>query len=282
MLMNRSTCRRNLLLVMALGALLLLIPGSLTGKEPEDGPGSAAVPEKAPVRMPRLHAVLVQNVGAGLIRGLRGLLISEYGYPGENVAVLGSAKHLKDLAPKPPTTQNVLLAVNRLGKDLLPGDQVLIVFLCHMQKGRLVNDRIPYKVLNDRLAMFRRGVSVTVVIAGCHSGAAIPVLTHADIIYAGCTGDQKTYGGFLHFLRDSLGADEAAQAAADENRDGRVSLGEAYDYASDRVRLAKWYGALPKEVWPKDVVPTPRRWTRLQRMDYETWLSPLLALPEGD
>ncbi len=265
-----------------LGTLFVLALLSVVLPLSAGQPEGAGAPGEACARTPRLHAVLVQNVGPGVIRGLHTLLTSRHGYPAENVRVLGSREHLADLAPEPPTTRNVLTAVGRLGRDLLPGEQVVIVFLCHMRRGCLVNDRIPYQALNDRLAMFRRGVSVAVVVAGCHAGDAIPVLTHADIICAGATGDQKTYGGFLHFLRDTLGAREEAVVAADRDRDGRVSLGEAYDYASDPGRLAKWYGALPEEVWPTDAVPTPRRFTRRARMDYRTWLSPSSRRQEED
>lgn len=256
----------SLLHVVALTTVLLLVPSAAAGEEPARG----------------AHAVLVQNVGPGLIRDLHALLTTRYRYPTGNVAVFGSSKHLLGLSPAAPSTKNILSALDRLADELVPGDQVLVVFLCHMQKGCLINDRIPYAELNEHLARFRRGVKVAIVAAGCHSGGAIPVLEHADIVYTGGTSRQKTYGGFLHFLRDALGRKAEAFDAADVDGDGGVSLGEAFDYASDAKRLEEWYDALPDEIWPTKMVPTPMRWTRSERMDYKMWPSPRLAAPEEE
>ena len=239
----------------------------------ERHPGQEAkVPERSPQRV--AHAVILQTVAPGQVRALHKLLTTRYKCPRESVVVLSAHKGLSNIASGPPTKAKFFGVLDHLAERLAPGDQLLLVFACHMQKGCLVGNRIPYRQLNDQLAKFRRGTRIAVIIEGCHSGAALPFLTRVDVAYAAATARQATWGGFLMFWVDAMGRKPEAFKAADADKDGRVSLGEAFDYASDRERLTKWYRKLPKRIWPTKMVPSPERRTRFKRMDYEMWPSP--------
>jgi len=220
------------------------------------------------------HALILQNVAGGQVRSLYDILKDQCNYPRANVIVLAEAKGLKDVADGPATKAKFFEVLDGLAERLTAREQLVVVFACHMQKGFLINDQISYKELDDHLARFRRGTRIAVVIEGCYSGAAIPVLQHADVVHAAGTADQPTWGGFLKFWVDAMGRNPDAVKTADADKDGRISLGEAYDYASDSERLTKLYRGLPKKVWPTTMVPTPMRRARLERMDYRMWLLP--------
>lgn len=228
------------------------------------------------------HALILQNVAGGQVRSLYDILRDRCDYPPTNVTVLATEKGLKDVADGPATKTKFFEVLDDLAERLGPEEQLLIVFACHMQKGYLINNQISYKELDDHLTKFRRGTQIAVVIEGCYSGAAIPVLQRADVVYAAGTADQPTWGGFLKFWVDAMGRNPDAVRAADADKDGRISLGEAYDYASDSDRLTKMYRGLPKKVWPTTMVPTPMRRARLERMDYRMWLLPMSGAKDGN
>lgn len=250
---------------------------------PADTPQAPASRPRAGASAPPFpfRVVMLQNVAGGLVRALHGVLTDRCAYPRANAIVLAEEKGLKDLADGPATKTKFFDVLDDLAERLGPEEQLIVVFACHMKKGFLINDQISYKELDDHLTRFRRGTRVAVIIEGCYSGAAIGELKHADVVYAAGTADQPTWGGFLKFWVDAVGASADAVKTADADHDARVSLGEAYDYASDSDRLTTFYRGLPKTVWPTTMVPAPVRRARVERMDYQMWLVPVPDVNEN-
>ena len=147
-----------------------------------------------------------------------------------------------------------------------------------MQKGFLINNKLSYDELNKLLEPIPEGVTVIVIIEGCHAGAALPLLDAADMVYASSGPDEPCYGGWLRFFMDALDKDKGAFSVADTDANGFVSFGEAYDYAADEGRLAKWYSGLPRDVWPpEDFYPKPMR--SEGELQYWLYLSPYAPAP---
>lgn len=228
-------------------------------------------PEQQPP--PEGYAIIVQNVGAGLALDFRGLLIERGGYSEGNILCYGSSEQLADCRAGQPTVDEITSGVNDLAARMSDGDVLLLMFLCHMRKGFLINDQLTYEELNELLTAIPGHVTTVVIIEGCHSAAALPVLDAADLAYASAGPDQPCYGGWLRFFMDALGRDENAHDVADADRDGRVSFGEAFDYSAIEEHLADWYANLPRDAWPPaDFYPKPARTT--SELEYSLFLNP--------
>lgn len=274
------------------GVVYYVAPGFLMGKRPfkvfyvyedriehataqeEDGEhvlGKRTVlmrfPDNLRPRQPKRIAVMAQNVAGHLFRDFALMLRAKYGY---DVTAFADEECAKEIASGRATRENFLKALAEKRKELRQGDMLLILLCCHMEKGFLINNTLPYRELNEALAGLD-GVTRVVILEGCHTGAGIPEIKNAEVVYASVGGDDKCYGGFLLYLVNALGRDEKSTREADVNKDGRVSLGEAYDFAADVERLKKFYDSLPENIWPKGYCPLPRR--AAPDAGYETFLT---------
>ncbi len=212
---------------------------------------------KQPPKPPAYRLVICQTVASDQCKRLHDLLLSEYGYAEENIAVFGVQEQLAPVPCKAPIKANVAEHLEKLSKEMGEKDHLVVVFACHMLEGNLIGNQLGYAELNALLAKFEKGVEITVIIEGCHSGWAIPSLASADRIYAACGPMQKCYGLFLSLMIDALSSKNKAFQQADTDLDGRISLGEACDYASNRERLHENHAKLSPKVWPKGWVAYP-------------------------
>ena len=218
------------------------------------------------------YAFIMQNVGTGLVTSFRNLLITKYDYPKENISVYAKDASLNKISSAKPTEANILKGLTELADKLQKGDFVVINFVCHMRKGFLVNNQLKYKKFNQALEKFPEGVTIFVFMTGCHSGASIPELKAANVVYTATHPTEIDYGAFQRFLVNALGGDEAAFAEADIDKNAKVSLGEAYDYANDEDKLKKWYKKLSPKVWPdKNYYPKPMK--NENKIEYDTYLN---------
>ena len=205
------------------------------------------------------YALIVQNIGPGLATRYRNLLMEQGEIDEGNILCYGNGKPFADVCIGKPTAENISTGFSNLTGMVSEGDTLFVLFACHMQKGFLINNSLPYDELNTLLSAFPESVTVIVIVEGCHTAAGIPILDAADLVYASAGADEPCYGGWMHFFLDALGKDEAS-GEADADANGFVSFGEAFDYAADEERLSEWYANLLRDVWPPaDFHPTPFR-----------------------
>ena len=205
-----------------------------------------------------LYAVLVQNVGAGLTHNFRNLLIEEYDYSEDNLFLYGDKEKEGPPVSDPASADQVLKMLDELADKLDKEDKLVVFFLCHMQSGFLINNTLSYLQLEETLSRFDDEIDIIVVIEGCHSNGALDIVKSPDAIITSAKTGQPCYGGFLLFWINALDPEKPAYKKADADKNGITTIGEAYEYARDDTRLAKWYGELDRSVWPpEDFYPTP-------------------------
>jgi len=205
-----------------------------------------------------LYAVLAQNVGPGLTHRFQKLLVEQYSFPSEHVFLFGEEIENSPSVTGPASADRVLAKLNELSTKLKPDDKLVLLFLCHMQDGFLINNTLSYQELEEALKKYDDKVDIIVVVEGCHSSGAIDIVKSADVLFTSARKGQPCYGGFLLFLADSLDPQNAAFKEADTDCNGVVTMGEAYIYAGNESRLASWYKALDRSVWPpEDFYPIP-------------------------
>jgi len=216
------------------------------------------------------HAVIVQSVAPGSASVLRDIL-TESGWSGESIKCTGNDEPFAQYCESTVSAESVLSAISDTAQVTGENDLVLIAFVTHMSKGYLLDGELTAIELNAAVEEFPEGATVVVLIEGCYSSDHLEFVGSADVVYVSAGSDETCYGGWMELFLDALGADEEAHGAADVNKDERVSLGEAYDYAADVERLGEWYDMLPDEVWsPYTPVPRPSR--RVSVDDYEIYI----------
>ncbi len=204
------------------------------------------------------YAMIVQNVGAGLAREMRELLVDS-GWDENNILCYGliePSSSYTQFCIDGPQADAFLDGFDSIAEEITDRDTLLIVFICHMAEGCLINDSLPGVVLNERLARLPDETTVALILEGCHTMGHLPVLTAADLVFASAGADQHCYGGWTHFFLDALGKENEAFDLSDMDGNGFVSFGEAYDYAADEDRLIDWYDNLSSDVWPS-YMPDP-------------------------
>jgi hypothetical protein len=224
------------------------------------------------------YAIIVQNIGPNLAMDFRRLLIEDGGIEESNILCYGNDKPFADLCAGKPTPDEFSGGFAEIGENISAGDTIILLFACHMQKGYLINNSLPYNELNTMLSSIPDDATVIVIIEGCYAASALPVLGAADIVYASAGPDEPCYGGWLRFFLDALDRDDDAFKTADMDRNGFVSFGEAFDYAADENRLKEWYAQLSRDVWPPaDFYPTPCRTDA--GIQYNFFLNPYAPTP---
>ncbi|MCD6218321.1 hypothetical protein J7L05_10770 [bacterium] len=204
------------------------------------------------------YAVLMQNVGVGLVNRLEKVLLEDYHFPAENVSYYRCLDEDGKEISGAMLAESVLSKLDELSCELQPGDKLIIAFLCHMKSGFCVNASLTYKELEDALAIFDDDVDIILFMEGCHSAGALKVVESADALITSAETGEICYGGFMRFWINAIDPKHEAYKNADTDNNGFVTVGEAYEYARDEKKLAKWYRDLDDKVWPfPDFYPTP-------------------------
>ena len=179
----------------------------------------------------------------GATSGMYDVLTKRYGYKPENIYFLFCDTHNKDQRVDfVATKENLHRVFQELSRRLHPKDTLFCFFVGHgNRKGQnsyyqLTNGRI----MDVELDRWRRSIATkiqTYVFTPCHSGGFARVLGRqaGTIVITSCRIDEVNQAGFAEAIRDALNH----APGADTNGDGRVSIGEAYNFALLTVK--QWY-----------------------------------------
>ena len=167
-------------------------------------------------------------------------LSSKFGLPEGNIAWLGedSTSNNKFYRGR-STSQNILREIDRIGAAAKQNEQVLIILIGHGSgQGEETKFNIPgpdmsVKEFNTVLSRFaaQRVAFLNLTTA---SGDALPVLSFPNRIVVTATKSayERNESQFARFFVEAIDKD----GAADVDKDGRVSLLEAYRYAAQETR----------------------------------------------
>jgi hypothetical protein len=182
---------------------------------------------------------LFLSLGDRLTTALR----SRFSLPDSNIAWLGedstNAMSRSTLYRGKSTAQNIQAEIDRMVARAKPGDQILIVLIGHGSgEGEDTKFNVPgpdltardFGVILDRFAAQR----VAFLDLTTASGDAIAVLSGPNRIVVTSTKSayERNESQFARFFVDALDK----PGAADVDKDGRVSLLEAYRYAVTETR----------------------------------------------
>ncbi|HEX6557947.1 MAG TPA: hypothetical protein VF021_00750 [Longimicrobiales bacterium] len=204
----------------------------------------------APLRAQSTHALIVVGVGG------EPRLVQQFQQDGTQLRVAlvqrfgASATLLTETSTPRSDKAGIAAALGRLAADTKPGDRALLVFIGHgSAQGDVARINIPgpdlsaseLAVLLEQLA----GRATTIVLASSASGAFVPVLKGANrtIVSATRSGAENEEVVFPRYFAQAF-----AQDVADSNKDGGVSIAEAFEYAKREVaRFYQQQNRLPTE-----------------------------------
>ncbi len=210
------------------------------------------------------YALLVQTVAPHQVRDFRRLLIERFGFEPRLIVTLARDKPAKeglgkDMICAPPRPEYVKFYLRWMVRSLKPGDLLVLLACAHTRAPFLIDAVISYAELDKIFALAPEEATIVVILEGCQSGAAVKFLDHADVVYTSCSEKEFCFGGFIHLFIDALGRNPKAFQKADLNGDGKVTLGEAFEYASARENIEPIYKSFPKKFWPFNYAPHPQR-----------------------
>ena len=169
---------------------------------------------------------------------LAGAAVRKFGVPAANVVMLGERpERAPDRVRAKSTKANVLAELSRLVTRSAEGDRIVVVLVGHgSNQGDVTRFNIPGPDLTDAdlaAAVDRlRGRTIAVVVATSASGEMVPALSGPGRVIV--TATKSGFEG-----NESIFARHFAQAwsgdGADADKDGRISLLEAFDYARREV-----------------------------------------------
>ena len=182
------------------------------------------------------HTAQFHKLAGRVVDGMK-----KAGLPDADITYLADAPE-QDAAHKPArsTRENVVKAFADITAKSKPGDEVFVLLIGHGSfDGRLAAFNLPgpdmtaddFGVLLDKLANER----VIFVDTSESSGPFVDALKKSGrtIITATKTGGERNEARFAEYFIDALTTDEA-----DRDRNGRVSVGEAFDFAQTKVKQA--------------------------------------------
>jgi hypothetical protein len=162
--------------------------------------------------------------------------VKRFGVEAANVALLGERAERAGVRGR-STKEGVLAELARIGARSAAGDRVLVVLIGHgSHQGEVSRFNVPGPDLGsaDLAAALDglRGRTVAVVVATSASGEFVKALSAPGRVIvtatkSGFEGNESVFAG--HFARAWSGE------GADADKDGRVSLLEAFDYAKREV-----------------------------------------------
>ena len=179
----------------------------------------------------------------GATSGMFDVLRKRYGYAEEDIYFLFCDRHGKD--PRVDfvaTKANLQRVFGELAERMERADTLFGFFVGHGGRAGAGSDYelTDGRLLDKELDVWRskiRARTQTYVFTPCHSGGFASVLGRraGTIVITSCAVEEVNAAGFAEAIRDALNH----APHADGNGDGRVSIGEAYNFALLSVR--QWY-----------------------------------------
>ena len=175
---------------------------------------------------------------------LIGAAVDRHGVPAEHVTYLGERADLDPAIDDRSSRENVEAAVGAIAERAATGDHVVIVLFGHGSSSGEARINLPGRDLSaddfDRLLEPLGGQRVTFVNAASASGPFIEKLSGDGrvVVTATRSGGEWTAAAFGGYFVEAF-AD--GQDEADQDKDGRVSMLEAFTYA--RLRVEQQYEA---------------------------------------
>ena len=167
-------------------------------------------------------------------------LTTKYGIPAANIAWLGEdSTNASAMYKGRATVQNIMREIDAIGAATKPNEQVLIILIGHGSgqgedtKFNIPGPDISAKELNTALSRFA-AQRVAFLDLTTASGDALAVMSSPNRIVVTATKSayERNESQFARFFVEALDKD----GAADVDKDGRVSLLEAYRYAAQETR----------------------------------------------
>lgn len=204
----------------------------------------------APSAAQELHVLTVVGLGgdpaytesfldAGL--RIRAAALERFGIPEDRVTLLAEDPTLDPLVDGRSDREGVEAAVNSMGAAADPSARVLVVLIGHgSYRNGQARFNLPGRDLDaeewDALLEALGDRTVAVVNAASASGPFIEALSGPDraVITATRTGGERNETRFPGFFAEAL-----AEEGADLDRDGRLSLLEAFTWT--RAEVGRWY-----------------------------------------
>jgi hypothetical protein len=163
---------------------------------------------------------------------------NKYGLPETSITYLAERTELDPARIKQRSTrENVLAAFADLAKSAKPNDEIIVLLIGHGTfDGKIAAFNLPgpdlaaaeYAKLLEKFPTQR----IAFIHTGSSSGAFVPVLAGParTIVAATRTGGERNETRFPEYFVQALASDEA-----DSDRNGRVSILEAFEFAKNRV-----------------------------------------------
>ena len=167
-------------------------------------------------------------------------LSTKYGIPASNIAWLGEdSTNASKMYKGRSTSQNIMRELDAIGAAVKPNDQVLIILIGHGSgqgedtKFNIPGPDVSAKEFSTALMRFA-AQRVAFLDLTTASGDALAVMSTPNRIVVTATKSayERNESQFARFFVEALDKD----GAADVDKDGRVSLLEAYRYAAQETR----------------------------------------------
>ena len=196
---------------------------------------------------PRLYAVVVggENAGNphydwywGATSGMYNVLKTRYGCSDADITFLFCDTHSGDSRVDGVATKaNVQAAFTTLRTKMKTGDKLFCYFVGHgvYTGGVSTYNTVGADMADSELNSWRQGLPAeqTYVFTQCFSGHFCAALARAGtVILTSTSKDETNSKAFAEPIRDAFNM----VAGADANGDGKVSAGEAYNYALTNVK----------------------------------------------
>lgn len=196
---------------------------------------------------PKLYAIISggENTGNpyydwywGATSGMYDVLKNRYGYTDANIYFYFCDTHSGNSRVDGVSTKaNVQGAFTALKTRMKPGDKLFCYFVGHgaYTGGRSTYNTVGLDMTDAELNIWRQGLPAdqTYVFTQCRSGHFCNALAaQGTVVITSCRQDEDNSKAFAEPIRDAFNM----AAGADANNDGRVSAGEAYNYALNNVK----------------------------------------------
>jgi hypothetical protein len=177
-----------------------------------------------------------RSLGSRLVTALS----TKYGIPAANIAWLGEdSTNASKMYKGRSTSQNIMRELDAIGAAAKPNEQLLIILIGHGSgqgedsKFNIPGPDLTAREFNAALSRFA-AQRVAFLDLTTSSGDALGVMSYPNriVITATKTAYERNESQFARFFVDALDKD----GAADVDKDGRVSLLEAYRYAAQETR----------------------------------------------
>ncbi|MCX6376837.1 MAG: caspase family protein, partial [Armatimonadetes bacterium] len=166
------------------------------------------------------------------------VLKNRYGYTDANIYFYFCDTHSNNSRVDGVSTKaNVQAALNTLKTKMKPGDRLFCYFVGHgaYAGGVSTYNTVGADMTDAELNSWRQGLPTeqTYVFTQCYSGHFCNALAAPNtVVITSCTSGETNWKAFAEPIRDAFNM----AAGADANNDGKVSVGEAYNYALNNVK----------------------------------------------